>query len=178
MPFLPLLEMYTATGCLNKKLCWSFETLLFFGSAMMAFPDGTRDGKLFRRIPIFTQCSNRKKMALERLSTFHKSASHVTHSAIALQKRSAYVSHTVQHARTAYSLVRQSLHSAVFYALHAVVRPPPPPHHLHNANVNCALVRCTHGTGISVRLRVVNRWWTGGEPVVNRWWSIARTSAL
>ena len=65
MPFLPLLEMYTATGCLNKKLCCSFETLLFFRSAMMAFPDGTRDGKLFRRILIFTQCSNQKKWRLK-----------------------------------------------------------------------------------------------------------------
>ena len=45
-------------------------------------------------------------MVRERLLTFHKSASNITHAAIASQERSACVLHTVQHALTAYSLGR------------------------------------------------------------------------
>ena len=70
-------------------------------------------------------------MILERLSTFHKSTSNITHSAIASQDRSACVLHTVQHALTAYSLLRQPVH-----ALHVVVRPC----------INCILYYCTTST--------------------------------
>ena len=82
------------------------KTLPCFWSAKMAFPDGTGTGKQSRWTPILMQCTNWKKMVLERLSTFRKSASNVSHSAIAGQERSACMLNTVQHALAAYSLVR------------------------------------------------------------------------
>ena len=63
---------------------------------------------------------NRKQLAHERLSPFHKSASNITHSAIASKKRSACVLYTVQYALTAYSVV---LRSRLYeYSVQAVVR--------------------------------------------------------
>ena len=82
------------------------KTLLCFWSAKMAFTDGTGAGKQSHWTPILTQCTNRKKMVLERLPTFCKSASNISHSAIASQERSACILHTVQHALTVYSLLR------------------------------------------------------------------------
>ena len=60
---------------------------------------------------------SRKKLLLERLLTFHKAASNITHSAIASQERSACVLHTVQHALTAYSLVRQPVQCSMLCML-------------------------------------------------------------
>ena len=93
------------------------KTLLCFRSAKMAFRDGTGAGKQSRWTPILTQCLNRKKLVLKRLSTFRKSASNISHSAIASQECSACVLHTVQHALTAYNLVLPSVQCSMLCML-------------------------------------------------------------
>ena len=93
------LEMYVATGCLKKNLCCSFEAQIrpfLTALALRSYPTGLRYSSRVR---------TKNKLALERLSIFHKSASNITHSAITSPKRSACVLHTLQHALTAYSLV-------------------------------------------------------------------------
>ena len=93
---LPLLQMYTAPGACRKN----FAMLL------------KRKDRHWRRDEIPLDSDNnavpepKKILVLERLSTFRKSASNISNSAIASQKHSLWVLHTVQHGLTAYSLVR------------------------------------------------------------------------
>ena len=119
----------------------------------MAFPDGTGAGKLSCWTPILTQCPNQKKLACERLSPFHKSASNITHSAIAERKRSACVLYTVQHALTAFSLVRQPAQCSVL----CMPRRCAIPHHLHNTNASRVLVPQYRNVSAVVKLRVVRK---------------------
>ena len=112
----------------------------------MAGHDGTGAGKPSCWTPKLTQWPNRKVLVLERLSTSHKSASNITYSAYASRERSACVFGTVQHAVSAYSLVR----------------PPVPwcctiPHHLHNTNANRVLVQQHRDASAVVKLCVVGK---------------------
>ena len=88
----------------------------------MAFRDGTGAGNQSHWTRILTQCPNRKKLVLKGLSTFRKSASNISHSAITSQERSACVLHTV-YSTACPHCIQFGAASAEFYALHAVVRP-------------------------------------------------------
>ena len=92
-----------------------------------------------------TQWPNRKMLGLERLSTSHKSASNITYSANVSQKCSARVLRTVQHAISAYSLVRPPAQCSVLCM----------PHHLHNTNGSRVLVQQYSDASAVVKLCVV-----------------------
>ena len=130
--------------------------LLRFWSAKLAFPDGTGTGKLSCWTLILTQWPNRIKLVFERLSTFIKSASNITHSAIASQERSTCVLHTVHHALTAYSLVPHQCSVLCFACCYATL------HHLHisyyyssNATASRALERQYRNASAGMNLRVM-----------------------
>ena len=61
--------------------------------------------------------------------------------------------HTVQHALIAYSVLQPPVQRSML----CMPLPLCAPHHLHNANVNRALVCCTHSTDMSMRLWVVGK---------------------
>ena len=92
------------------------KNLLCFRSAKMAFPDGTGTAEPSCWTLVLTQCPNRKKkkkkVALDRLSAFHKSSSNITHSSIASQERSACALHSV-HSTLPYPVT--SLYWALFW---------------------------------------------------------------
>ena len=114
---------------------------------------GTGAGKPSFWTTILTQWPNRKILVLERLSTSHKSASNITHSAIASRKRSARVLRTVQHAVSAYSLERPPVQCSVL----CMPRCCTTPHHLHNTNANRVLVPQYRDASAVVRLCVVGK---------------------
>ena len=60
---------------------------------------------------------DRKKLALDKRSAFHKAASNISHTAIASHKHSSCVLYTVQHAVTAYSLVQQPVQCSMLRML-------------------------------------------------------------
>ena len=139
--------MYTTTGRLKKKLyCafeaqrWPFLTVLVLGS----YPAGLR---------YLRSARTEKKLARERLSPFRKSASNITHSAIAEQKRSACVLYTVQHALSAYSLVRQPVQCSVL----CMPRRCTTQHHLQSTNANRVLVPQYTNVSAVVKLLVVGK---------------------
>ena len=112
--------------------------MLCFLSAKMAFPNGTGAGKLSRWTPILTQWPNQKIGALKATDI---PKVRFTHHPLCycLANLSACVLHTVQHARTAYNIVQPRVQcSMLCMPLHLCA-----PHHLHNANTNRALMRCT-----------------------------------
>ena len=119
----------------------------------MAVYAGTAAGKPSFWTTILTQWPNRKILVLERLLTSHKSASNITHSAIASRKRSARVLRTVQHAVSAYSLERPP----VQYSVLCMQRCCTTPHHLHNTNINRVLVPQYRDASAVVKLSVVGK---------------------
>ena len=119
----------------------------------MALPDGTGAGKPSCCTPISTQWPNRKMFGLERQSTSHKSASNITYSANVLQKCSARVLRTVQHAISAYSLVRPPAQCSVLCMPWGFTTP----HHLHNTNASCVLVPQYRDASAVVKLWVVEK---------------------
>ena len=117
----------------------------------MAFPDSTDTGKPSRWTPILTQCPNRKKLVLERVSTFHNPFQ--TSPTPPLPRKN------VQHAcSTLYSM--PSLHtvwcgnqcSVLCFACCSGTL-----HHLHTSNANAyrALVPQYRNVSVVVNLRVV-----------------------
>ena len=97
-------------------------------------------------------CPNRK-VARERLLPFHKSASNITHSSIAEQKRSVCVLYTVQRALVHTVLVRQPVQCSVL----CMPRRCTTPYHLHTTNANCALVPQYRNVSAVVKLQVVGK---------------------
>ena len=119
----------------------------------MVLHDGTGAGKPSCWTPILTQWPSRQILVLERLSTFHKLASNITYSAIASRKCSAFVLRTVQHAISAYSLVRPPVQCSVL----CMPRCCTTPHHLHNTNSNRVLVQQYSDASAVVKLWVVGK---------------------
>ena len=118
----------------------------------MAFHGGTGAGKPSCWTPILTHWPNGKKSVLERLSTSHKSAN-ITYSAIASRKRLVCVLLTVQHAVSAYRLVRTPAQCCVL----CMPRCCATPHHLPYTNANHVLVPLYRDASAVVKLLVVGK---------------------
>ena len=133
------------------------ETLLClaFWSAKLAFPWGTGAGKLSNWTPVLTQYANRKQLASERLSPFHKSVSNITHSVIPKQNvmYACCTLYSMPSMRTVWCGIQCSV--LCFACCCATLQ------HLHtsssNANANRALVPQYRNVSAGVNLRVVRK---------------------